>query len=184
MALPPMAYRQSPRPLEPRDPVADWLRRALGQVRGAVTRHHRQRLAKPIPRTYSHTRAEPQGRRSTYGRQARPQSTEGPYVVVFLLMIGILAAFLYFGLNWATGSGRLTGLGIQPTPIPATPTAAPSPTVAPTLVPTTYVVKPGDNPGAIAREHGITVERLLEANNISDPRALQIGQVLKIPPRP
>jgi LysM repeat protein len=47
----------------------------------------------------------------------------------------------------------------------------------------TYVVKKGDNPVAIARKHNVSYNALLELNNISDPRKLQVGQTLKIPAR-
>ncbi len=45
----------------------------------------------------------------------------------------------------------------------------------------TYTVVKGDNPHAIARKFNVSYEKLLELNNIEDPRLLQIGQVLKIP---
>jgi len=45
----------------------------------------------------------------------------------------------------------------------------------------TYTVQSGDNPYGIAREHGVSMDALLELNNIDDPRRLQIGQVLEIP---
>jgi LysM repeat protein len=45
----------------------------------------------------------------------------------------------------------------------------------------TYVVMKGDNPVSIAKHHGISYERLLQANGIEDPRKLQIGQKLVIP---
>jgi LysM repeat protein len=45
----------------------------------------------------------------------------------------------------------------------------------------TYTVKEGDIPVTIAEQFGITVEALLEANDITDPTSLTIGQVLVIP---
>ena len=70
-----------------------------------------------------------------------------------------------------------------PTPMPPTPTPVPpTPTpVPPTPTPVVYVVKAGDTLGAIAKAFGVTVEALQEANGISDPRRLQIGQELIIP---
>jgi LysM repeat protein len=55
----------------------------------------------------------------------------------------------------------------------------PEPT--PTAEPVTYVVQQGDYPGLIASKFGISVEALMEANGITDPRRLSIGQVLVIP---
>lgn len=47
----------------------------------------------------------------------------------------------------------------------------------------TYTVAKGDNPVAIARKFGVSYDRLLKANKIDDPRKLQIGQKLIIPPK-
>ncbi|KAG8162712.1 hypothetical protein KVR01_007190 [Diaporthe batatas] len=44
-----------------------------------------------------------------------------------------------------------------------------------------YTVKAGDTLFAIAQSHGITLEKLQAANPGVDPRALQVGQVLKLP---
>jgi LysM repeat protein len=95
-----------------------------------------------------------------------------------------------------SGCGRLI---IQPTPTAVTtvqdvPTVTPdatltpvswtpAPTSTPTLTPTpiVYIVQAGDNLLGIARQYGVTVEALQEANAITDPRLLQIGQGLVIP---
>jgi LysM repeat protein len=45
----------------------------------------------------------------------------------------------------------------------------------------TYTVQEGDIPVTIAEKFGISVEALLEANDITDPTSLAIGQVLVIP---
>jgi LysM repeat protein len=45
----------------------------------------------------------------------------------------------------------------------------------------TYTVQEGDIPVTIAEKFGITVEALMEANDIDDPTSLRIGQVLIIP---
>ncbi len=44
-----------------------------------------------------------------------------------------------------------------------------------------YVVEKGDNPVAIAKRFNVNYTNLLKANNISDPRKLQVGQKLIIP---
>lgn len=53
----------------------------------------------------------------------------------------------------------------------------------PTLPPVTYTVKPGDTLSGIADLFGVTVDDIVRANNIADPNALQVGQVLTIPGR-
>lgn len=79
-----------------------------------------------------------------------------------------------------------------PSPSPPTREAAPSPgpaapppnaaaTPEPSPEPRTYIVKPGDTPAIIARQFGVSVEALMRANNITDPRALRVGQRLTIP---
>jgi LysM repeat protein len=49
-------------------------------------------------------------------------------------------------------------------------------------VPTTdYTVVKGDNPWKIAKKFKISQDELMKANGITDPKKIQIGQVLKIP---
>jgi hypothetical protein len=68
-----------------------------------------------------------------------------------------------------------------PAPSPVPPIPAPAPAVR------TYSVQPGDTLGAIARAmYGNAAKYTLiaEANNITDPRRIWVGQVLTIPPLP
>jgi LysM repeat protein len=46
----------------------------------------------------------------------------------------------------------------------------------------TYTIRTGDNPTSIARKLGVSQSELLRLNNIDDPKKLQIGQTLKVPP--
>lgn len=48
---------------------------------------------------------------------------------------------------------------------------------------TTHQVTPGETVYRIAHEYGITPDRLMQANGLSDPRDLRVGQVLVIPDR-
>lgn len=75
---------------------------------------------------------------------------------------------------WPTATRRATF-----TPVPATPSDTPTPTVTPT--PIIYVIKQGDTLLAIAREFGVTVKAIQEANGITDPRRLRINQEIVIP---
>jgi LysM repeat protein len=45
----------------------------------------------------------------------------------------------------------------------------------------TYVVRPGDNLFRIALNHGVTVQALSQANNITNPALINVGQELTIP---
>jgi len=47
--------------------------------------------------------------------------------------------------------------------------------------PGSYTVAKGDNPYTIAKKLGVGYKALLDANKITDPTKLQIGQVLKVP---
>jgi LysM repeat protein len=69
-----------------------------------------------------------------------------------------------------------------------TPTQTPQPTatlrqgVDVTPVPrATYVVQAGDQLQAIARNYGLTINDILQANGLSDPNRIRAGQVLVIP---
>jgi len=102
-----------------------------------------------------------------------------PYIIGFALVVLVLAIFLYVGLNWATGPGRVAALANPTiTPIAVLP---PTPVPSPTSAEQTYVVKAGDNPASIAQQFKVKTEDLMAANNIDDPQKLQIGQTLKIP---
>jgi len=68
------------------------------------------------------------------------------------------------------------------TPTSPLPTVTPSPVLAPpTATPVVYIIRPGDSLSAIAEQFGVSVEVLSEANGISDPNVIRVGQTLVIP---
>lgn len=90
-------------------------------------------------------------------------------------------------------AGRLEGIGGPPedlTPLPATGGSAliaprnPLGTIAHPYRDNiaVYTVGPGDTPGAIAENHGISLNTLLWANNINNPNLIKIGDELVILP--
>jgi tetratricopeptide (TPR) repeat protein len=87
------------------------------------------------------------------------------------------------GLNIAASERADQILQRPPTAVP-TATLPPIPT--PTPIPTSalYVVQRGDVLNVIAEEHGVSVEAIVELNNLSDPNAISIGQILLIPKQP
>jgi LysM repeat protein len=131
-------------------------------------------------RGYLFPRAE--HRHPVYGSQAHRDSRQAPYIIGFIIVVGALAAFLYVGLNWATGPGRAAALANPPTPTPIAVVPAAPPPASPTVGEQIYIVKAGDNPASIAAQFRIKSDELMAANNIDDPQKLQIGQTLKIPP--
>lgn len=66
-------------------------------------------------------------------------------------------------------------------PKPAAPELKPVAKAEPSLSGQSYVVAKGDNPYSIAKKFQVTQDALMKANNIDDPRKLQIGQKLVIP---
>lgn len=63
-------------------------------------------------------------------------------------------------------------------------TEEPTPTPAPVVTTggeTTYVVQPGDNLFRIALRHNLTTAALAQANNITNPSQISVGQTLVIP---
>lgn len=82
--------------------------------------------------------------------------------------------------NGANTTGATDDVRLHLTPVP-TPTATPQ--ALPTAAPVTYVVKTGDTLSGIADMFGVTVDDIVRVNNIADPNALQVGQVLTIPGR-
>jgi LysM repeat protein len=70
-----------------------------------------------------------------------------------------------------------------PTPIVLTATPLPTIKPAPTNAVTTrtHVVAPGEDLSIIANQYGISWTTIAQANNISDPNTIYVGQVLQIP---
>lgn len=71
----------------------------------------------------------------------------------------------------------------EPTPRSTAASASASPTSASTRRPgvSTYSVRAGDTLGSIAAMHGVSVQTLLQVNQLSNPAMLRVGQELHIP---
>lgn len=83
------------------------------------------------------------------------------------------------------GQIRGTCSNPQPTSVPPAKTAVPPPTTVPpqgeTQPTCTYVVKPGDTLYSISRYYQVSVSKIMEANHISNPNLIYVGQTLVIP---
>jgi tetratricopeptide (TPR) repeat protein len=67
-------------------------------------------------------------------------------------------------------------------PAPADSAIPVRPTDTPAAISRTHIVKAGESPILIARKYGVKLEALKAANPTLDPRRLQVGQALIIPP--
>lgn len=63
-----------------------------------------------------------------------------------------------------------------------TQTTGPAPTETPATGEQEYVVQAGDTLGAIAAQFGVTVDAIVQANEIADPNLIVPGETLIIPP--
>ncbi|MGK2850049.1 MAG: LysM peptidoglycan-binding domain-containing protein [Candidatus Limnocylindrales bacterium] len=107
-----------------------------------------------------------------------------PRVVVLALALAVAAVGLFF-LPALIGIG--SGGGDTPSATPsasvAPATATPAPTEPPAPTPQTYTIAQGDTLSKIAKEFGLTLEQLLEANKdtIENPDRISVGDVINIP---
>ncbi len=95
----------------------------------------------------------------------------------------------------STAPGSVAGSTGQPTaflpqsdPTQTSTAMFPTPTMdatrvssVPTTGPGNYIVQPGDTIGSIAAKFGVTADAIIQLNNLSNPNALEVGQVLRIP---
>lgn len=112
-------------------------------------------------------------------------------MIKFPFSIGVLHSVfvLSTATTWGQAPLKVTPIpsGTGPAPAVVTPPGAPPVPQAPAIPvavpsgPAKYVVKAGDNPWSIAKNHGIKLEDLLKANQIKDPKNLNIGDVLVLP---
>ena len=182
-----------------------WLAVVGGQVR-----HDLELVDRPIdlPRDLPRERLREPSRdtpRET-ARRALPQLTRRQQrtlgiglATALLVIIAFVGGPVFSGwLQGLGGGGVASGTATPTFPVGSPgasvlPSAEPSPTAfasaaptasatpEPTLAPLTYVVVKGDTLGAIARRFGVTVTALQEANDITDPAKIRIGQKLIIP---
>lgn len=115
-------------------------------------------------------------------------------VTLVLLAIFVTACGLVGGGGDNQGTETVS-TGVPPTP---TNTATPTPTLPATYTPvavdhsghlfsvggtrTVHIVQRGDTLGELAKQYGITVSLLAEANRITNSNLIEVGQVLYIPP--
>ncbi len=119
-----------------------------------------------------------------------------PAIVIITLL---LMALLMVGCGLIGGGneteGPETAEVIPPTP---TNTATPTPTLPATFTPlamshggslyvvggtrSVHIVQAGETLGVLAKQYGVTVDAIADANRISNTNLIEVGQVLYIPP--
>jgi LysM repeat protein len=74
----------------------------------------------------------------------------------------------------------------SPSPTLASPSTSPSPTPTPVPTPLVYVVQSGDTLSKIAKQFGVSLDALIEANKdrITNPDRINIGDQIVIPTPP
>jgi LysM repeat protein len=70
---------------------------------------------------------------------------------------------------------------LLPAPGMPFPTATPIPANLPRGTKLDYIVQAGDSLGGIADKFNSTIDDIIKENNITDPNAIRVGDLLKIP---
>lgn len=119
-----------------------------------------------------------------------PRAARGALALIpiFVVVLTLAAACGSGGSSNKKGNSK-TLSEPQNAPTATVPAALPSPIAASSVVgggatgaaPDTYVVKAGDTLGGIASQLGVSVSDLAQANGITDPARIQVGQQLRIP---
>ncbi len=123
-------------------------------------------------------------------------------LLLYLILNALVSASATYAVLWYWDTTHPAGAaGLTPVGTAAVATqqalstaAAPQPTAGPTLTlppagetaaagptPTIYTAKAGDTLGSIAQTYDVTVDEIMEANGLSDPNLLTVGQTLVIP---
>jgi LysM repeat protein len=106
-----------------------------------------------------------------------------PRVAVLAAALGVAALALFFLPALLGIGGGDEDASPSPSATNAAVTPLPSPTPEPEPTPQVYVIKTGDTLSKIAREFGLTLDQLLEANKdtIEDPDLIAVGDEIIIP---
>lgn len=131
----------------------------------------------------------------TSGATGRRAPVVPAAVILVAVLILALAAAWFASRGGSSPDGASGSAGSSPAGIVSSPTFSPQPTPsfepssAPTSSPaaspapssTTHVVKFGETLSLIASRYGVTVQALQDANGLTDPNLIVVGQRLIIP---
>jgi murein DD-endopeptidase MepM/ murein hydrolase activator NlpD len=127
-----------------------------------------------------------------------------PFMALIMIAItGLVIVAMVVGVSWLAGNSRYWGApdwnssaantqlgGFYEEPVatmtPGGPLYTPTPDAPHALPPIrtkteTYTVRSGDSLGSIAQQYGISLEKLIQDNDIANPNILEVGQVLTVP---
>lgn len=109
------------------------------------------------------------------------------YRSALLALIVVLGLIALDSWTWvAQGGPNQARLIPTPTPAPTrpSPTAAPAtvPTAAPPPVERVHTVVEGDTLTSIALQYNVTIDAIVQLNNLGDRELIRLGQTLRIPP--
>lgn len=109
-----------------------------------------------------------------------------PFILINILVsAGVVLAILYWWDSRKPAPEDSSVPLISASPLPAAATAAASvqstDTPEPEEGPPTHVVKAGDTLGSLSQFYDVTLEDLMEANDLTDPNLISVGQELIIP---
>jgi LysM repeat protein len=114
-----------------------------------------------------------------------PPKTETTYTVQRGDTLGAIAKKFGTTVNALASANNIANPSLirvgQVLKIPGASAPPPPPQPPPPKSETTYTVQGGDTLFRIARKFGVSVDALVQANTIADPRRIKPGQVLKIP---
>jgi len=111
-------------------------------------------------------------------------------LIAYLILNVIVSALATFGVMYFWDKSHPVAsapcASVEATPLAASLPAAvvlpsgtaPSPATA---TPAIHVVQSGETLGALAQRYNVTLEALMQANGLTDPNILQVGQTLLIP---
>ena len=122
-------------------------------------------------------------------------------LLLYLLLNALVSASATYAVLWYWDQTHPAGPGVAPlstlsaatqvalgtaalvadTPAPTLTLPPAGETAAANPTPTLYTAKAGDTLGSIAQAYGVTVDAIMEANGLTDPNLLTVGQELVIP---
>ncbi|MBI5878864.1 MAG: LysM peptidoglycan-binding domain-containing protein [Chloroflexi bacterium] len=104
------------------------------------------------------------------------------FVIVVNAIVSAVISTIVVIVSFSIAGSRVAAVAGPDATTVAAPVAALSPTAVRRTQAIQYIVKPGDTLSTIAATYGIPTSALMQANGITNPNLLTVGQALTIPP--